>query len=785
MFSINGTDQNYNPNQNEETQEEMDNNILDTYGSFLEGESQDLIARPKELRQLVEVMSNKDNNNVLIVGDKGVGKTSILNTLSKELKTIQSIKELYILEPSKLVQDTAYRGKFEENVTNIFEYCSQLKESEEKEIVLIIEDISLFANLGKTEGSLSLLTLLPSLMEKYKVSLIVTETYEGYKKMLDNHSDFTSLMKLIEISPTTQEETLAILRAKKVKLQEEYSLNISDKALRKLVELSSKIKSNSPKKEVDMLKQACSKVYVELNIENNELFKVKREIETLDIQINSFHSNGIEETNDSKIELEKLMNHYNDLILKLNALTTVDNTSFTEETVNESLEQSSEGYTMPVPRFNLPSNTNTVQGLERLKNALNDLEGKMRSVKSKMKSAVDFDLPKLVENLKNEEQDLTNQIEDLKNQIVSCEESLQNQNVNSSEESHETFENQEEVIESDDKEFDVNQTIIEEIISEVSKVKVTSLKKSEKQKYIELPNTIKKRVKGQDLAVESISETVLRYKSGIQDQNKPIGSFMFLGQTGVGKTELAKALAEQLFDSESNLIRIDMSEYMEKHSVSRLIGTPPGYVGFESGGQLTELVKNNPNSVVLLDEIEKAHPDVSNILLQILDEGHVTDNQGFKVDFKDTIVILTSNVGARFLTTENINSDFEGTKELLIEELKMHFRPEMINRIDELIMFNSLGEEQFKGISEKFLAQLIDRLKAKNINLEYSEDVINWIVAEGSDSSMGARPIKRFIQKEIENKLAKFIVVNIDETISEKTIKLDYNEEELKISLEQ
>lgn len=709
----------------DEVMEEQES-ILDKYGRELvslaeNNEIGDIIGRDNEIRDMIEILLRNTKNNPIILGEAGVGKTALVEGLA-HLIARNEVPDL--LKNKKIFElDLASMlagAKYKGEFEERFkEIMSEIKASN-GEIILFVDEIHTFLNAGKSEGSLDAGNMLKPMLARGEITCIGATTLSEYKQSFGKDLAIARRFQQVVLKETSIRETIAILRKSKEKLQNHYNLSIADEALVSAVEMADRYVKDRfmPDKAIDLIDETCSLVRTENETESRETYLKRRAVNRLELEMSTLANDM---TDSVQEELSTMEEKYNQLTTEL-------------QSINHRQHE-----------------------LEDLQTQLNRSTDELNSVKRNLRQAESNGNLTLKVNLEQ------NRIPTILQQIDTIKEQINALNG------------------TDSTLFDVTKDEIARIVSRKTGVPVTKMLSSDREKLLHLDEALAERVIGQDDAVRLVTETVWRSRAGIQDENRPIGSFLFAGQTGVGKTELAKALTEQLFDSERNLIRVDMSEYMEKHSVARLVGSPPGYVGFESGGQLTEQVRKNPYSVILFDEIEKAHPDVSNLLLQILDDGCATDAQGHKVDFTNTIIILTTNLGAKFLSPDAVNSNYEGTKELVMSALTSHFRPEMINRIDEIVMFMPLGNEQFVGIANKFLTGLKKRLEKKRINLTFGEDVLNWIVENGSDAEMGARPIRRYVQSHIENKLAKELIAH--EVLPDSTIELNIVDNDLAISI--
>lgn len=695
--------------------------VLGNYGVDLvekakENSIKDIVGRDNELRDMIEILIRKERNNPIVLGETGVGKTALVYGLAHLLSRNAVPDSLQNKTIFELDMSKLISGaKYKGDIESRFsEIVSELKE--EGNIILFVDEIHMFLSIGKGEGSIDIGNMLKPILANGEITVIGATTGKEYKQSFAKDNAIARRFDIVDLEPTTSRETLSILRNDKNKLQEAYGLKVTDEALKTAIELTNKYSKdkNQPEKSLDLLQEACSYVYASKEGETRELYVKRRKVNRLEMEMQSL----VEETDEkSKAEILELENKFNTLTRELQQVNQIDSVEIqTLKARIDMKKESSESIKSRISNAKLQGNTIIQLTLEK------------------------SDLPSVL----NEIDMMEKELELLQPQVTLV--------------------------------ADVTKASIEQVISNKFGIPTSSLSSENERNLLELDVNLKKRVKGQDVAVKVVTETVWRSTAGIQDEGRPLGSFFLAGQTGVGKTELAKALAEQLFDSKDSLIRVDMSEYMEKHSVSRLVGSPPGYVGFEEGGQLTEQVKKNPYSIVLFDEIEKAHKDVSNILLQILDDGYVKDSQGNKIDFTNTIIILTSNLGANLLSPESVTNDYEGTREAVMNVLTSHFRPEMINRIDEIVMFQPLGEVQFKEIAVKFLSQLTTRLQNKGISFTYTDNVVDWIVDKGSDSKMGARPIRRFIQSNVENQVAIAILNKDDDS---KTLSIDYVNNEL------
>ena len=680
---------------------------LEKYGSDLtqkarEGKLDPVIGRDDEIRRVIQVLSRRTKNNPVLIGEPGVGKTAIVEGLAQRIlrnDVPESLKhkKLVSLDMGSLIAGAKYRGEFEERLKSV------LKEVLEADgnIVLFIDELHTVVGAGKIEGSMDAGNLLKPMLARGELNCIGATTLDEYRKNIEKDPALERRFQPVLIEQPSVEDTISILRGLKERYEIHHSVRIKDSALIAASTLSDRYISDRflPDKAIDLMDEAASRLRVEINSMPAEMDEISRRILQLQIE-----KEALKKENDdaSKNRLKKLSKELVDLQGNLEILTL-------------QLEKEKSG----------------------LKNQ-SDLKQKIEEVKLEVDRAKqDYNL----EEAARLEYGILPELEKKQESIIKSNEYSNSQLLK-------------EEVDADD---------ISEIVCQWTGIPVKRLIEGEAEKLIRLPEKLRDRVVGQYEAIESVSESVLRARSGINDPNRPLGSFIFLGSTGVGKTELARALAECLFDDENNMVRIDMSEYLEKHSVSRLIGAPPGYVGFEEGGQLTEAVRRKPYAVVLLDEIEKAHSDVFNVLLQILDDGRLTDSHGRTVDFKNAIIIMTSNIGSENLNLGEknikINHSLEDEQKKLLEnELRGHFRPEFLNRIDDIVFFHPLSKNHINEIIKIQLGNLRKRLEERNISLKLDDKAINFLAGVGYDKVYGARPLKRAIQKELETVLARSIL---------------------------
>ncbi|MFJ7950855.1 ATP-dependent Clp protease ATP-binding subunit [Lysinibacillus sp. NPDC096418] len=657
------------------------------------GKMDPVIGRDEEIRNVIRILTRKTKNNPVLIGEPGVGKTAIVEGLAQRIvkgDVPEGLKDSILYE---LDMSALIAGA---SYRGQFEerlkgVLKEVKEAEGR-IILFIDEIHTIVGAGKTDGAMDAGNMLKPMLARGELHCIGATTLDEYRMYIEKDPALERRFQQVLVREPSIEDTVSILRGLKERFELHHAVRIHDRAIVAAAELSNRYITERflPDKAIDLIDEACAMIRTEIDSMPQELDAVTRRIMQLEIEEQALRK---EKDDASKKRLEQLR----------------------EELTK--LKESSEGM-----RKQWEAEKEALHGIQKKRETLDKYRRDLDEAESK------YDLNKAAE-LRH------GKIPTLEKELQDMEQHLEN--------GTDTRILREEVTADE----------IASIVSRWTGIPVTKLVEGEREKLLRLKETLHERVVGQDNAVQLVTEAVWRARAGIKDPHRPIGSFLFLGPTGVGKTELAKALAAQLFDSEDHFIRIDMSEYMEKHSVSRLVGAPPGYVGYEEGGQLTETVRRNPYSVVLLDEIEKAHPDVANILLQILDDGRITDSQGRMVNFTNTVVILTSNIGSSYLMEAKKDDDV--VENLVMAALRQHFKPELLNRMDDIILFHALSDEHFTAIAWKYVEQLMKRVAEQEITLQVDEEVIQWVVEQGADPQFGARPLKRFVQRYIETAVAK------------------------------
>ncbi len=661
-----------------------------------EGKLDPVIGRDEEIRRVVEILSRRTKNNPVLIGEPGVGKTAIVEGLARRViagDVPEGLKNkvIYSLDLGSMVAGAKYRGEFEERLKNVL---GEIKKAEGN-IILFIDELHTVVGAGAAEGAMDAGNILKPMLARGELHCIGATTLNEYRKHIEKDAALERRFQPIMVDQPSVEDTISILRGLRERYEVHHGVRIKDAALVAAAALSDRYISDRflPDKAIDLVDEAAAKLRTEIDSMPSELDEASRRVLQLEIEEQALKK---ESDPASQEKLNRIRDELSNLKQQADSLK-----------AQWQMEK---------------------QGIMRLRNLKREIE----TVRAEMETAErNYDLNKLAELKYGKLPELENRLKGEENLLAE-------------KRSHKVMLKEE-----------VDEDDIAKIVSRWTGIPVTRLLSGEREKLGRLEEVLHERVVGQDAAVTAISEAVIRARAGIKDPNRPVGSFIFLGPTGVGKTELAKALAEVLFDDERSMIRIDMSEYMEKHSVSRLVGAPPGYVGYDEGGQLTEAVRRRPYSVILLDEVEKAHNDVFNILLQILDDGRLTDGKGRTVDFKNTVIIMTSNIGSH----EILNSDFAVAKERVLDIMRSHFRPEFLNRIDDIVVFNALTREQVAEIAALLLKSLGARVKKQlNLTLSWDGKVLELLAQEGYDTNYGARPLKRLIGRLVETELSKKIV---------------------------
>ena len=682
-----------------------------------------VIGRDSEIRNVVRILSRKTKNNPVLIGEPGVGKTAVVEGLAQRIvkgDVPDSLKDkkLFALDMGSLVAGAKYRGEFEERLKAVLE---EIKASD-GQILLFIDELHTIVGAGKTDGAMDAGNLLKPMLARGELHCIGATTLNEYRQYIEKDAALERRFQPVMVDEPTVEDTISILRGLKDRYEVYHGVKIADSALVSAAVLSNRYITDRflPDKAIDLVDEACAMIKTELDSLPADLDEVQRKIMQLEIE-----EAALKKETD-RLSVERLENLQKELA------------ELREEFKSKKASWDQE--------------KSAVERVSKLKEEIESLNNEIQIAQR------NYDLNKAAELQYGKLPELQRQLEEAEESAKKRESSMVHESVTDDE--------------------------IATIISRWTGIPVAKLTESERNKTLNLDKELHKRVVGQDEGVEKVTEAIIRSKAGIKDPTKPIGSFMFLGPTGVGKTELAKALAASLFDNEQNMVRIDMSEYMEKYSVSRLIGAPPGYVGYEEGGQLTEAVRRKPYSVVLFDEIEKAHPDVFNVLLQVLDDGHITDSQGRTVDFKNTILIMTSNIGSQYLLegideNGNIKTDAET---MVMNDLRSHFRPEFLNRLDEIIMFKPLTKDNIGGIIELMLADVNKRLEDKELSIHLTDAAKSYVIEHGYEPAYGARPLKRYLTKHVDTLAARMILSG--EVYSQDTIVIDEQGGELIASVE-